>query len=185
MDIFGCIGDMDRYVSRRDWDGLEQAYAGTCQSLAGKDLCSKIERVNLAGYQTSLREGLEKAIDRAITLSAKAVYFEYDLDNDWQSAFFICQNYLPQSVGDEDWASDWEDTIDGPSLPKFGGIYEEDGFNRTDRAIGSTLYLIARTVATFGRAFEGLNAGELAVCMGFHDQEPIMRISEPSTLEGV
>jgi hypothetical protein len=34
-------------------------------------------------------------------------------------------------------------------------IYLENHFNKTDKAKGNTLYLVARTISNFGKAMEG------------------------------
>jgi hypothetical protein len=62
---------------------------------------------------------------------------------------------------------------------EFGGLYMA-GFDRPETAKGINLYLIARTVAVFGRCSERFKDINFAVCIAYHDQDPIMRIYEPS-----
>jgi hypothetical protein len=113
-------------------------------------------------------------------LQAKAIYFEYDLDNDWQGCFFICQNYNLQSSGDDEWACDWVDELEGDDLETFGNLYVP-GFDSTEKAKGVNLYLIVRTVSAFGRCCEIHQNNNFAVCIAFHDHDPVMRIYELPT----
>ena len=104
------------------------------------------------------------ALQAAARCRANAVYFEYDLDNDWQSAFFLCEKYKPESAQDDDWACDWIENFSGPDFPEASDIYRENHFDRTPIAKGSTLYLIARTVAAFGRCFEQAPSPAITTC---------------------
>jgi hypothetical protein len=180
MKIFKLIEKMDPFISARDWHGLESAYHQIARRLAGEMQTARISGVALADYQKTLSKKLKLAVKKAEALKAQAIYFGYDLDNDWQGTFFICPNYYPQSMGDEDWACDWEEDFSGPDLPDFCAIYQEHGFAKNDTATGSTAYLIARTVAAFGRCLEEIKTDGVAVCIAFHDQDSIMRVRERS-----
>lgn len=178
MEVYTNIERMEPYLLARDWDGLERSFEAVCREKAGEAQASRISRVDLTGYEAALRDGLRGAMIAARVVGAKAIYFEYDLDNRWDSTFFACQGYAPRSAGDDDWACEWAADITGPSLEEFGKIYLENDFARNDTAIGSTVYLVARTVAAFGRAAEGLDIGNVALCIGFHDQDPITRLRD-------
>ncbi|MDQ0418687.1 hypothetical protein J2Z48_002890 [Croceifilum oryzae] len=64
----------------------------------------------------------------------------------------------------------------GPDLLEFSRIYSENGFDSSRKAIGNTLYLVARTVCSFANACYGIER-TIPVCIAFHDQDPILRIS--------
>jgi hypothetical protein len=179
MDIYDYIEQMIPHINAKDWDALESHFKSIAEFLAGKEYTSKIAEVNLSNYQNSLCTELSLAIEKARNLSAKAIYFEYDLDNDWQSNFFICQDYNPQMSGDEDWACDWLDEVKGSDFSLFGDLYIP-GFDSTEAFRGANLYLIARTVAAFGRSCEKYQSEKFAICLAFHDQDPVMRIYEPT-----
>ncbi|PET36301.1 hypothetical protein CN514_24665 [Bacillus sp. AFS001701] len=123
--------------------------------------------------------GLDHSIKIAIELDSKAIYFKYDLDHNWESAFYICEEYIPLVEGDEDWACNWTDEFRGPSLKQFGEIYEKDGFDRSNLAIGTTIFLVARTVISYIRALDELpNQISIPIRIAFHDQDTIIRINE-------
>ena len=158
--------------------GEHCAYRALATQLAGAQQVARIAALDIAGYESELRPFVVDAVMGAEVLKAKAVYFEYDLDNLWRSGSFLCKEYKPESADDEDWACDWIKDFDGPDFPEASEIYLENGFDRTATAKGSTLYLIARTVAAFGRCVVHTAPPGLTVCIAFHDQVPIMRIAE-------
>lgn len=178
MDTYEHIAQMKSDIARRDWDALERSYRQICVELAGEGQASKIASLDFSSYQDDLSRAFAEAIRQAKELNAKAVYFEYDLDNDWQANFFLCGEYNQEDLGDDDWACDWLAVVKAPAFAAASAVYSENHFDRTATARGSTLYLIARTIASLGRCFDGDPSGNLAVCVAFHDQDPIMRLRE-------
>lgn len=156
---------------------IEQKYYSLCSQLAGAEEAKKIEKINLDKLQQLLEIGLTKSIKLAHDYSAKAIYYEYDLDNEWSSHFFICTNYHPLLEQDDDWACDWVEELKGPDIVEFAHIYSENGFDKTEKAVGITLYLVARTVVVFAKASRKVKS-KIPICIAFHDQDPIMRIIE-------
>jgi hypothetical protein len=181
VDIYEHIAQMKPFIARRDWDGLEASYRNCCEELAGDEQTLKIAALDFASYQAALAESLAEAVEQAQEAGTRAVYFEYDLDNNWQSNFFLCGDYNPEAAGDDDWACDWLAEVSGPEFPEACEVYLENDFDQTPLAKGSTLYLVARTVAAYGRCFDNHPSAALAVCIGFHDQDPIMRLRERVT----
>jgi len=182
LDIFNESTQMEHQIAGRDWAQLEETYRILCTAHAGDGQASRITAVDLSGFTQQLRNQFIQAVARAKQSETKAIYYEYDMDNDWHSVFFLCTDYTPRIEEDDDWASDWEETVDGPDSPELSSLYRENGFNDTDIATGSTLYLIARTVAALGRCVDDLQArGDLdnmPVCIGFHDQYIVYRLLE-------
>jgi hypothetical protein len=178
MDVYEHLDQMKPFITNRNWGGLEREFADRCRGLAGEAQTERIAGVSLADYEIALEHGLWQAVARAGALDSRAIYFEYDLDNDWQGAFFCCANYQPGSAEDDDWACDFTDCLAGPDMPLLSEIYRENHFDSTPIALGSTLFLVARTVAAFGRASRGFGTPSLALCLAFHDQDPIMRIND-------
>ncbi|WP_058486551.1 hypothetical protein [Defluviitalea phaphyphila] len=179
MEIFQYLEEMQNELFEGDLEKIEEKYSSLCLKLAGKEQVEKIRSVNLEAFEQGLKEGLIQSIDIANQNSAKAIYYEYDLDNEWNSGFFICEEYNSLEEEDDDWACDWNEVIDGPDLKSYGDIYLENGFDSTDKAIGSTLYLVARTVCVFAKVVSEIaNTVKIPICIAFHDQDPIMRISK-------
>ncbi len=102
--------------------------------------------IQLDSYEESMRIGLRETLEIAESEEVKAIYFEYDLDNEWNSRFYICEEYVPLEEEDDDWASEWTYDIEGPKSVELADVYAENGFDTSEKAVGITLYLIARTV---------------------------------------
>jgi hypothetical protein len=103
------------------------------------------------------------------------VYWEFDPDNAWANAFFLCHRYEPASTGNEDWASDFTRRMEGPSLPSFAGLYDPT-FNGSESAAATNLYLFARTFRTFGESVKPIWPQDKPLAAAFHDQDPVIRV---------
>jgi uncharacterized protein YndB with AHSA1/START domain len=159
---------------------IERKYYKICSKLAGAGTANKIQQMDVSDYVHQLKLGLEQAIMNAVTEpNTKAIYFEYDMDNQWESSFFLCTDYDQPEEENEEWACEWEIDLKGPSFLPFSELYELNGFDDDDFAMGSTMYLVARTVAAFAQAYDELSVkSHVPVCIAFHDQDPIYRILE-------
>lgn len=183
MDIYDYLDLLQKDIQTSPIQEIEQRYFDICTKLCGTDIAKAIQLVSLKDYQEALQDLLAHGLTVAYSEGAKAIYFEYDLDNDWDSTLFICEDYQPLEEDDDEWACEWVDEINGPSLATFGNLYESHGFDDTNEAIGSTLYLIVRTVLEYMRAYNEVNAfPKVNVCIGFHDQDPVMRINEAASV---
>lgn len=177
--IFELLDQLQVDLREKSREEIEEKYYVICSKLAGTDRANTIKQIDLIQYVKELHTGLEKSLKIAQEQTASAVYFEYDLDNKWDSAFFICEGYNQLEDEDDDWASDWTEDFEGPSLEQFSNIYDLDGFDGNDAAIGTTIYLVTRTVIAVARAYKSFSdESSVAVCTAFHDQDPIIRIKE-------
>lgn len=177
MDIFEYLETIQKEIFEVDLEKIEEKYYSLCLDLAGKEQAEKIKNIDLEEFKHKIREGFIKSVDIVNKNSAKVIYYEYDMDNEWHSNFFICNEYNKLEEEEDDWACDWNEEIEGPSLISFSNIYLENGFDGTDKAIASSVYLISRTVCAFAKAIENVSC-QVPVCIAFHDQDPIMRIRE-------
>ena len=179
MKISNYLAKMSEELKNNDWDEVEKKYRERALAWTGEKVVDRIDDVDLMNYEKALAAGLAEAIETAEKIAAKAIYFEYDMDNDWQSNFFICPDYHPESHQDEEWVRNWVEEIEGPGLPEFTSIYDEHGGeNKSQAGAGTALYLIARTVCAFGRCVDELPDLPMALCIGFHGQDPIWRIRD-------
>jgi hypothetical protein len=167
-----------KLIAKRNLDGLESIYHNQAREWSGRGLARRIGEVDLKAYRAMLSLGLAEAERSAEEHQAKAIYFEYDMDNGWEGRFFVCGRYAPESAKDEDWTDKWILELEGPGIPEFGGFHREFGFDRTDQAKGCTLYMIARTVASLGRCVDPGSPGRAALCIAYRGQNPILRIHE-------
>ncbi|MED0981642.1 hypothetical protein P4T48_19530 [Bacillus paramycoides] len=174
MDIFQYLEEMQEDIFSLQVSEIESKYYEICSMLASSEDAERIKSIHLDSYKKSIRISLKEALEMAASEEAKAIYFEYDLDDEWDSHFYVCEDYFPLDEEDDDWACEWTYDIEGPKSVELAGFYAENGFDTNEKAIGMTLYLIARTVCSFINACSGLQSN-IPICIGFHDQDPIIR----------
>ena len=149
-----------------------------CQSHDGPT-ADRVRSVDLWLYEEELERSLGEVHGIAQALGARAVYWEFDMDNGWASAFFVCRQYRREEEGDDEWASDYfeEAVVIGPAEPELALLYAPS-WNENDHDAACNLFLVARTVAAFARAAGRAWPGRLPLCAGFHDQSSLFRILE-------
>jgi hypothetical protein len=178
VDIYEAIDAMRPGLRGRRWEEVEAAAMAMCRNQVpvGADA---IAAVDLGDYRTRLAEGLTGAEQRASSAKAGAIYWEFDLDNDWSSTFFICRSYSPESAGDDGWAADFDEstTIAGPSQSELSRLFATN-WNKTAADIGCNIFLIARTLVAFGKAAELVSGTRVPLCAGYHDQDVVFRIHD-------
>jgi hypothetical protein len=165
-------------ITRRDWHGLEQTYQTLCASMAGDDAAGRIAALDFASYQRRLCDAFITVAERLRKCEVRAIYFEYDLGNDWESNFFLCQQYTPERERSDEWACEWVDECPGPKFEEACTEYMESDVDWTGESPGIPLFLMARTVAAYGRCVDACPVAVDAICIAFHDQNPVMRITE-------
>jgi hypothetical protein len=90
----------------------------------------------------------------------------------------LCPYYIPQKLcqtveAPNDWACYFDDeVVEGPNLAAFAYLYAQH-LGRMLKA-----YLVARTVAVFDKVYQRHKTNDLAICVAFHDQDPIIRIHD-------
>jgi hypothetical protein len=178
--IVDSLSRFPRFIVKRNWDGLESNYHNQAREWSGRSLARRIAEVDLTGYGAAWSGALAEAAAAAGEHESKAIFFEYDMDSGWEGRFLLCANYAPEAAKDEEWSWEWAAEVEGPGIPEFGGIFREFGFDRTDQAKGSTLYMIARTVAAVGRSLTPDRVGTAALCIGYRNQNPLLRFYEGS-----
>lgn len=177
MDIFDYLEEMQVELFQKSFEEIEAKYYRLCSTIAGDNVAERIRSINLDILQIKLKSSLKKALYIANEQSVEAIYFEYDMDNEWESTFFVCDEYNSLSEEDDDWASDWIAEIEGPINSEFAQIYQENGFDTTEKSKAVTLFLVIRTVIALGEVSQSMKVN-VPLCIGFHDQDPIMRIKE-------
>jgi hypothetical protein len=170
-DIWEDLAAISDLAASRDSVRLLAFGRERCVSLAGGAVATSLAEIDTAEYMAGLAVGAQAAASKAKTLAAPAVYFEYDLDNGWSSNFFICGAY---SSSEADWASDWQDHVQGPSMPRFAAEYES-GFATDEASQGRTVLLVARTLAALIEA-TGSWPDPLVLVAAYHDQDQVTTI---------
>lgn len=181
MRIYDQIDEMKDFIAEGDWDGLETAARKRCEKLSGKEAAANITDIDLSEYMEELEEGLKRSYEEAEEIEAAAINFEYEMENHWNGAFYICSEYSPEDEEDDDWAAVPDEEVEGPSCPELAEQFAAS-FDANDKDRGINGYLIARTIAAYGRCVDVLPDPDVAVCIGFHDQDGVLRIREGDEL---
>lgn len=178
MTIYAGLDEMRDWIVRADWSGLVSEFDRRCRQIDANG-SARIAGVPTDEFESELAKGLARAI-AALSVSTKAVYWEFDPDNAWTSAFFLCRDYREESDAHDEWAADFDESrvIVGPSHMGLAREYDS-GWDRTDAMVARNLALIARTIAAFGRASE-TSRSKLPICAGYHDQELVFRVRGPA-----
>lgn len=176
MDIYAELDAMRSHLRERAWLSLETQYRDLSRANDGPGAAA-IEAVDLSGYQARLTDDLSRLSEAARLQPTAAVYWEFDVDNNWSSSFFLCPTYRPEADGDDDWAADFEDhdVVSGPDMTALARLYARS-WNGSPAETARNLYLIARTLAAFGRAADAAWPGRLPLCVGYHDQTIVFRL---------
>lgn len=158
---------------------IEEYYYTRCCEVAGEDVGHTIKNLSLDEYEKQLKEGLQHSLTRIQSGEGCAIYFEYDMDNNWQSSFYLCTEYVPN---EDEWACEWEDVLEGPSLSNFGEIIMHYGFDKNETSVAVTMYLIARTVCAFSDVVNSVKeAKRVPIAISYHDQDGIYHINHRET----
>lgn len=172
-------------ADEKKWDELESYFYEYCLHFSSEEIANGIKNAHLEEYKQAIEILNDRAFSLAKQYDAKAVYFEYNLDNHWDSAYCICENYLPKEEEDDEWAADFmllDDDLTFYPIVDFGEFefanFYTGGFMSTplDKAIN--FFLIARTVTLFGKMNDAKDWGNMALCIGFHGQQIATRIKE-------
>ena len=182
MDYYNYFLDFEKFIIDGDLKGAEDFALKTSKDLGLSDrLLKTINNINLSNYEKSIEEAIPEAIEVAKEFNAKAIYFDYDIDNDWDSYLFICSDYNSVEDGIEDWSTKWVASIITVSLFDYADIFlkeaNQDFFEgKHDTAI--LLMLIARTNILFAKAALKYKDCGFKICIGYHDQDIATRIVE-------
>jgi hypothetical protein len=170
-DIWEDLAAINELAAGRDSIRLLAFGRARCEDLAGGAVAASLAAIDAAEYVAGLADGAQAAASKAKALAAPAVYFEYELDNGWSSNFFICNAY---SSAGSDWASDWQDRVQGPSMLKFAAEYDSE-FATDAVSQGRTVMLVARTLAALIEATESWPE-PLVLAVAYHDQDQVTTI---------
>jgi hypothetical protein len=176
MDIFAELDAMQQRIHDGNWSAFSDHYSSLCANY-NADIASIIRRTDLSPYLDDVSSAFASSFAIATEHKCPAIYFEYDLDNNWDSNFFICPQYNPPDADDDDWACDSDHRIVAGSQDDFAAIYiQTDNFCNNDESTAITLYLISRTTELLNTVIRGRESPGINICLGFHDQNPIHRL---------
>jgi hypothetical protein len=169
--VYDFLGAARSEIQLGDWAAFEARASTLATALVPQGELAAIWHFPLVQYESALASMIDEG-EALADEGIQALYFEFDMDNDWRSALFLCRDFSPVDAHDDEWASVWERWVAGPSLPHFAELMATEGFSGSPRADAMTTLLVARTEASFGRAYHRTRRQFPAAC-AFHDQAPI------------
>tara|TARA_B100000674_G_scaffold498171_1_gene535074 strand:+ start:419 stop:991 length:573 start_codon:yes stop_codon:yes gene_type:complete len=188
MEISEAVLEMKNSISQRDWDGLEKHYVKVAEDsdIMASDLVARMYALDFRSYEDAIQEGLVKAFEKAQDSddNVQAIYFQFSLFKMWRSQFQLCEDYIPDNKLNDAWAHDYLSRVRGPSFPILSDLYQRTNLLEEGQAsLAVGLALVAKTVASVGRAFDRFseeNQAEFpyAFCASFSGQDPVFRIAE-------
>lgn len=179
MKIFSYLDQMSEDLADLEWSELQSRYRELALKKAGPGYVESVQEADTGEFEEDLFETLSRAVEDAESSECLAIYLDLDIDNEWHTTFFLYKNYAPEYDHDDEWLGEWDNEIEGPSLPEYSSIYDECREEEDEEVInGVMLYLIARTLAMFGRCVDEIPSTPLAICMGIHDMDFVWRLRE-------
>jgi len=180
MDTDAAINALRADLRDRRWSEVEAKAMSACHAHDAA-AAEAIAGIDLGPYQEQLRDRLAEALTRASAVGAAAVYWEFDTQNGWDSAFFPCKSYSSEALGNDDWAADYEQAhvVTGPPMHEFAALAAAS-WDRTAIDAVTNVYLVARTAVAFGRTAEHVWTLGIPLCAGYHDQATVLRIVDPT-----
>jgi uncharacterized protein (TIGR02996 family) len=168
---------MDHYVRAQDYDELEAEYRRECLLNGGVVVAEAIGALPFTQYQHQLGAALDTAIAHLDRAGAQALFLRIRPDVGWRGEFHL------QAEPPPDTAEPYEEysytsprvQVPAPGFPAAAAIYAEHPLSGAIQPSGPALYLIARTVAAFGRC---LQARHLAVPVWLSCVWAVFRMSD-------
>lgn len=148
---------MQRFIQIQAYDDLEEVYRQACMTQVGPALTADITALPFPTYQQQLTESLREAV--AIlgdTTKIKAFFLRIQPSYDWQGAIHLQDRDVPDTMTpfEERSYPTPETRIPTPSFPAAAAIFTRYPLYSSVHPSGPALYLIARTIATFGRCLQ-------------------------------
>lgn len=188
MEISEAVLEMNNSIQNRDWDGMEEHYVEAAKQADSivVDLMDRLYALDFRSYEDAIQDGLSKAVEQADSsdLKIKAIYFQFSLFKMWRSNFQLCEDYIPNNRINDAWAHNYAFRVRGPSFPILSDLYQRTNLlGESDITLAVGLALVAKTVASIGRAYDRFAdnyAGVLrySFCASFSGQDPVFRIAE-------
>jgi uncharacterized protein (TIGR02996 family) len=145
---------MWQYVRRRDYDGLEAAFRKDCCRYASEAAAIAVDDLPFHRYQTALSAGLQQAVTTSTQHSdATSIYLRIRPDLRWEGKYHVSNEtgQEPFEPHEERWYCGPLAEHGAPSFPEAAEVRTRFSERRQLDPGGVLHYLLARTVAAFGR----------------------------------
>ncbi len=172
--LYQGIDKIQQAIGKPELQLLRNEFYNHCDQ-NNKVVADKIGSISWNSYQQEMTKQLTTVLNSKSRRSIKAVYYEYDPDNNWEGAIFACLSYNNDAYEDDDWACDWKKSIQAPNIPGYTSLGIDVSL-KTEQSAWIFLYAVLVLTETYSDIVHSLRAN-LPFCIGFHDQNPITRCS--------
>jgi hypothetical protein len=143
---------MNRFVRAQDYAALEAEYRQLCLKLAGEQVTKQIDELPFDRYEQKLHKSLKQAIARLASEQGRSLFFRLTPHIKWEGKFHVRAEAPNITEPREEFSYERPlAAISGPSLSAAAAVYARQPLFSGTQPSGAALYLIARTVAAFGR----------------------------------
>ncbi|AGA28644.1 TIGR02996 domain-containing protein [Singulisphaera acidiphila] len=170
---------MNPWVRAKDYAGLENEYRRLCQALAGAEIRAEIDCLPFDVYEEKLHKRVQKVLGVLPKKRGKAISLRISPDFEWRGEFHVQANDLAVTEDEVPEEISYEGPIvqiKGPDFPEASQIYQRHPLQAGTRPSGPALYLLARTVAAYGRCLAG---HDLPVPVYFGCRHAVFCMSRP------
>jgi hypothetical protein len=168
---FEELKNIHELVEKEEWGIIEECFKNLCTRIAGEEFVVLINQLDFSNYKAELEAKLLEAIQIANDKGAKAIYYSYDQNRNWNAAFLICNDYVKlkdvKKPSDEDWASRWCREVKIDYFEEAYDIYVMSKGFFSKKYIGVTLYIASKIMREIKEAIKKLKIGNLSFCMHF------------------
>ncbi|NLW47092.1 MAG: hypothetical protein GXY86_07120 [Firmicutes bacterium] len=168
---FEELNNIQELVEKNEWEIIEECFKNLCIRIAGEEFVVLINQLDFSNYKAELEVKLLEAIQIANDKGAKAIYYSYDQNRNWNAAFLICNDYTKgkdvEKPSDEDWASRWCREVKVECFEEAYDIYEMSKGFFSKKYIGVTLYIASIIMRELKDIIKKLDIGNLSICMHF------------------
>ena len=158
--------EMATFARNRDWDGLEARYRQICKDYADDETIKQAAELSFTDWRDTMREGLQLAVETTSQRSSDTIFLRLRTDDDWSGQFDIHDRYGPSGITHEPVDPDEpfeEFSHQGPEafikiadFKEAGDMFRANWRGDSPGPIGIPMFLVARTVAEFGRCLDQL-----------------------------
>jgi uncharacterized protein (TIGR02996 family) len=143
---------MERFLRTQDYAGLEAEYRRLCEKLAGEQVARAIDELLFNRYEKSLQLGFRKAVSSFAPKHGRCIFLRLRPDIEWEGKFHVQARDPGLDEPREEFSYEGPVTeYPAGRFPEAARFYAEHPLYSGTKPSGPALYVLAKTVAAFGR----------------------------------
>lgn len=186
--LYETLDSIQDAIRNKQLKELREKVRQDCVAHGLRSIADELDSVDWSDFKREVSGIIDKIVETNDP-KIKALYYEYDPDNEWSGYVFACLDYnKPDYEKDfdnedsedwddlddsDDWACDWEDSyeVNVPEYPKLALDFSLEDMD----ALPPFLYAIVVLTDVMVEIVASRRTS-IPICLGFHDQETITRL---------